>query len=269
MSRNGGIIGAANIPTASVASGAWNMQQVARQLAGATAGLYWPGPQDANFASVKGLWHFNECISDGRHKGSGASAHHLSLFSQSASNNGNPGGLATTQRKFGQYSYYTGGLFGLGVAGGSADYTFGTGDFTMEGWFHLTTLGVLQIFFDTRTVGGAGVTPTVYMNASNQVVFHQNGADRITGTTGVASGSWHHIAASRVSGSTYLYLDGTQEGSTYTDANNYIGSTMTVGIGSAPSSPVLGYIDDCRITTGVGRYSGASLTVPTAPFPDY
>jgi hypothetical protein len=30
----------------------------------------------------------------------------------------------------------------------------------------------------------------------------------------------------------------------------------------------LGYLGELRVTKGVGRYSGSTMTVPTAPFPD-
>jgi hypothetical protein len=69
-----------------------------------------------------------------------------------------------------------------------------------------------------------------------------------------------------------MFINGTQSGSTYTDANNY-GATAPLGIGTYwnGSSPVTtdtlnGYIDDVRITNGIARYT-ANFTAPTQAFP--
>ena len=46
------------------------------------------------------------------------------------------------------------------------------------------------------------------------------GPDRIL-SSAVSTKEWHHIALVRSSGNTKLYIDGTQEGSTYADSHDY------------------------------------------------
>lgn len=154
----------------------------------------------------------------------------------------------------------------------ASELTFGTGDFTIEFWMRrhgsFSNLSIL----DPRT-SASQVIPLIYYDTTPHIRYFVSGADKITGTTTVTVDVWHHIALSRVSGSTYMYLDGTQEGSTYTDGNNYISlaSWYFSGqkIGGVFGAAAEGAYQDIRITKGVGRYSGSTLTVPTAPFPDY
>ena len=69
-----------------------------------------------------------------------------------------------------------------------------------------------------------------------------------------------------------MFINGTQAGSTYTDANNY-GASAPLGIGTywsagAPvtTSTLNGNIDDLRITK-YARYT-TTFTPPTAAFPN-
>jgi hypothetical protein len=96
--------------------------------------------------------------------------------------------------------------------------------------------------------------------------YYTNSNDRISSGALTAT-TWYHVAVSKSSGSTKMFINGTQVGSTYTDANNY-GTSAPLGIGTywSSGSPVTtstlnGYIDDLRITKGYARYT-ANFTVP-------
>ena len=93
---------------------------------------------------------------------------------------------------------------------------------------------------------------------------YTNFADQITGGT-LTTGQWYYVALCRASGSTRLFVNGTQSGSTYTDANSYLASTLTVGSdGTSPGSYLNGYIDDLRVTK-YARYT-TTFTPPTSTF---
>ena len=57
---------------------------------------------------------------------------------------------------------------------------------------------------------------------------------QITGTTNLDDNLWHHLAVSRTGTNTKLFVDGTQEGSTYVAATNLVQSGITIG--SIPES---------------------------------
>ena len=151
---------------------------------------------------------------------------------------------------------------------GSAEFAFGTGDFTIE--FRLRPNASSQYaLIDWRpTSTPTHVSPTIYLSSGNILKYFTNGADRITGPN-IPAGAWKHIALCRVSGTTRMFVDGTQVGSSYTDANNYlVGASRPaiVSMGEALGDiPLNGWIDELRIIKGYGRWS-ANFTVPTAAY---
>jgi hypothetical protein len=171
--------------------------------------------------------------------------------------------IDTTTKKFGTGSMEFDGTTDYVVQPTSENYGYGTGDFTIEFWLYLNAVTGSKTIVSNLT-SSSSTNPHLYMSTSS-IRYYTVNADRITGGT-LSTGQWYHIALVRASGSTRLYIDGTQSGSTYTDANNY-GATAPLGIGTywSSGSPVTtdtlnGFIDDLRITKGVARY-------PTEPFP--
>jgi hypothetical protein len=162
---------------------------------------------------------------------------------------------------------------------GSADYIveptnlnfgYGTGDFTIEFWLYLNALTDQTIVSNLSS--SSSVNPHIYYSIAGGIRYYTNGADRITGSS-LSTSTWYHIALCRASGSTRLFINGTQSGSTYADSNNY-GTSAPLGIATywLSGSPVTastlnGYLDDIRITRGVGRYT-ATFTVPDQAFPN-
>jgi hypothetical protein len=84
------------------------------------------------------------------------------------------------------------------------------------------------------------------------------------------SNTWHHVAIARSGSSNRLYVDGSQVGSTITDSTSWVANPTAVWIGSqAAGTSMNGFLDEFRITVGSARgYTGATITVPTAAFPD-
>jgi len=147
---------------------------------------------------------------------------------------------------------------------------FGTGNFTLECWAYATSLPASTvIFIDYRPSGTEGLYPTIYFD-SGVIKYFTNSADRITGIA-LSVNTWYHIALCRVAGQTRLFVNGTQVGSTYADTNNYLAGSQRPAIGTwgktLGSNSYTGYIDDYRISLGVGRYP-YNFTPPTAEFPN-
>jgi hypothetical protein len=178
--------------------------------------------------------------------------------------------IDTSVKKYGTGSIEFDGTTDYVVQPTSDNYGYGTGDFTIEFWAYFDDVNTSRTVVSNLS-GAASVNPHLYI-FNTTFRYYTNGADRIT-SSALSTGQWYHIALCRASGSTRLFVDGTQAGSTYTDTNNYL-TTAPLGIGTywSGGSPVTsntfyGYIDDLRITKGIARYT-AAFTPPTKAFPD-
>jgi hypothetical protein len=147
----------------------------------------------------------------------------------------------------------------------SNNFTFGTGDFTIEAWFNSASIASQQSIYGGQAPGYSE-TPELYIQNS-KLYFARITANPIQGTTILTSNTWYHVALVRNSAVTKMYLNGVQEGSSYADTNNYIGNVNRpliggYGAGSGTQS-FNGYIDDLRVTKGVARYT-TTFTPPTS-----
>ena len=178
--------------------------------------------------------------------------------------------ISTTQSKFGGASMYFDGTGDYLIMRNTENLTLGTGDFTIEFWVYYNSgLTADVALFDGRPASTNGVYPLIYSNTTGKVVWYINSAARITATTTLSTGTWYHIAVARSGTSTKMFINGTQEGSTYTDSNSYLPGANRPTIGAAGATlgadPLNGYIDDLRVTKDYARYT-SNFTAPTGPF---
>ena len=158
---------------------------------------------------------------------------------------------------------------------GTGDYlrstTFpalGTGDFTIEYWTRFENLPSANGYmtFDARP-GSNGAYPLIYhgIGTPGDIRYFVSGADKITTGVVISADTWHHLAVVRSSGTTKLYVDGTQQGGNYTDSTDYQASSkLTIGANMNDINVLDGHIDELRVSNSA-RYT-AAFTPPTAPF---
>jgi hypothetical protein len=149
----------------------------------------------------------------------------------------------------------------------SSDFTFGTGDFTVELYVNATNFTNRGTFYDSRAVGGTtGITIgheastgelRVYMNATS-------GSDITAQSTDFTTDTWYHVAVTRSSGTVRLFIDGIlkDSGTRTSDMNN----TNAVNIGyktydSSGYDYFSGYVSNFRILKGTALYT-SDFTVP-------
>ena len=149
------------------------------------------------------------------------------------------------------------------AADSNDDFTLGTGDFALEMWI-FTGVSQSATLYDGRKGSAAHVTPHIDLS-SNVVRYLVAGTARITGSSTLSVNSWHHISVERQSGSTKLYVNGIQEGSTYSDSNSYVAklNRPVIGAGDAFTSAFNGYISNVRLCKGHIVY-GSNFTPPTS-----
>jgi hypothetical protein len=182
--------------------------------------------------------------------------------------------VSTAQFKYGDASMSFDGTGDQLNLPSSQNYTFGTGDYTVEYWLRLNsatqfyprtwmissaansgTLVLGMLFGDA----GYGYRMSLYINDS----YIDLSSSGITQTTFL--NTWKHVAMTRSSGTLRIFVDGT---SVYSAANstNFSGPYF-LQIGGFNTINTNGYIDDFRITKGYARYT-TNFTPPAAPFPD-
>lgn len=175
--------------------------------------------------------------------------------------------VSTIIRRYGNGSISFDGSGDYVVQPSNVNYGYGTGDFTIEFWVYFNSLSNDQTIVSNLT-SASSVNPHIYLFSSgNTIRYYTNNADRIV-SSALNTATWYHVAVSRSSGSTRMFINGVQAGSTYVDSNNY-GTSAPLGVGTyysagspVTSSTLNGYIDDLRITRGYARYT-ANFTPPT------
>lgn len=170
--------------------------------------------------------------------------------------------LATAQKKFGTASLTLDGVGDYASINSQVDLEFGTGNFCLEGWVYRTTSGSYTTIFDMRTVA-TDVAIFLGISNLNTLYCYINGSIVITGATTVPLNTWAHVAIARSGTNLKMFLDGTQQGSTYVDSNNYAAKPLRIGSDWSGLYGFTGYVDDVRVVKGAAIYTGAFVAPTT------
>jgi hypothetical protein len=183
--------------------------------------------------------------------------------------------IDTAQSKFGGASLLCDGTGDHVLTPDHADFTLGSGDFTIEAWFNCTaatgTFRAVAGQFDGGATAAGSAWALVRGDTGNMFFQWSDGASFsfISGTT-VFSNSvnpgWHHVAVAKSGTTCRLFIDGTLEGSgTISVAINNSAASLFVGDLQNNFDPWLGWIDEFRVSIGIARWT-AGFTPPAAPY---
>jgi len=154
---------------------------------------------------------------------------------------------------------------------GTGDYlslptapTLGTSDFEISMWVYPEAISGDDVIIDFRPPNTNG-TYVNFLLTNGVPKLHVNG-DKITGSSALLVNAWSYLTLTRVSGSTKLYVNGTQTGSTYSDSNNYLTASSRPTIGQAGFNPSLNLGFNGHMSDLIVKLSGnSSPSVSTAP----
>ena len=180
--------------------------------------------------------------------------------------------LETAIKKFGTASLKLDGVDDYAKVTSNTDFGFGTDDFTVEIFVRPDTLITSdKLLLDMRSLSDSDgalhieLTSDDPFTGSNYITVGYGNTTIITGATSLTLNTFTHIALSRQSGNTRLFVNGTQDGSTYSDSNNYgISKPLTIGSKHDGGNYISGYLDELRVS-GTARYT-SNFTVPSSPF---
>ena len=154
----------------------------------------------------------------------------------------------------------------------SSVFAFGDNDYTIEFWIYTAetdSLATCVSHYDSESTDSwlVGVN---WITANKIRYLHKNGV-ALESTTTINNSAWYHIAIVRASGTSKLYVNGTEEASsatsytsTYSGNNNFkLGRQSDSGFAERPCDC---YIDDLRIVNGAAIYT-ENFTPPTSALP--
>lgn len=181
----------------------------------------------------------------------------------------NDAALSLAQFKFGNSSLLLNPTAGSGVdsilCASNADFALGSGDWTIEFWVYRNRSSTAETLFDMRSTA-SDVAPWIRVDAGGTLNYLINGSAVITSSNTVTPNVWHHIAVSKTSGVTKLYMDGNQEGSNYADSHNYQERLVRFGANYLNAEGTYAYFDELRITKGLSRFTGSTYNLPVVPY---
>lgn len=156
----------------------------------------------------------------------------------------------------------------------STDWTFGSGDFTIDFWFRTSSLPSagqrwsifeqLQIFATDNANGYHG---ELYNNGSFQFRAYNGTASAVVFSSAgtIAINTWYHVAIVRNGNSHILFINGTNV-SSVTDTTSWPDAVAPLYIGRGTDTVntyfFQGHLDDFRLTKGQALYT-ANFLIPT------
>jgi hypothetical protein len=181
------------------------------------------------------------------------------------------------QEKFGSTSLACDGTGDWASTPDHADFSLGSGDFTMDLWFLCNAAGgTFQ-----RLAGQADATATAAGSAwhlrrtdGNVISWSVSNGSAFTTVTGTTqftdadNTGWHHLALVRTGDVLKMFIDGVQEGSNTAFTGSVNDSAEVLGVGASGglvTTPWTGWIDEFRLSVGAARWT-AAFTPPTSAY---
>jgi hypothetical protein len=182
-------------------------------------------------------------------------------------------------KKFGDYAVKFDGTSGYLSIPDSADFSFGTGDFTIECWVSFDSLPANGTVASIYTQTDAGAVNYISFGLYNSSGIYKwflyvekadaNWIGSIQLTTTVTTGVWYHVALVRYGSIFRIFQNGVQVGFDYISSRDMIDLSTPIEIGRVNqlggADWLTGRIDEYRVSKGIARYT-ANFTPQATPF---
>lgn len=137
-----------------------------------------------------------------------------------------------------------------GTSPASSDWTFGTGDFTVEGWFYFSAS------YPTQVKTFVSAYPSWELQHRSNAWVWGHGDPQIISRSYTTGNKWVHVAVCRSNGVMRMFFDGVQQGAAVNNSDDIGSHDLYLGnLSSAIQfQPAAGYMQDVRITKAA-RYT--------------
>ena len=173
---------------------------------------------------------------------------------------------------FGNNIDSTGGATGFDylITERSSNFTFGTGDITIEGWFFFPRLSsstdYQALVGDTfyYDYGGGSNNGFTFYVEDVQINFWNDVSNSVVSGGTIVQNEWTHLAYTRESGSNKIFVNGSLVG-TASDSTNYTDTALSIGANKvrqtsgtdAGQFPFHGFASNVRVLKGRALYTAA------------
>jgi len=168
--------------------------------------------------------------------------------------------------RHGGYSTYFDGSGDYLTIADDASIDLSTGDFTLEAWIYLESLSGNQLIIDRYSPGNNGSYQFYYRGTGSSIAFWtvpDGVVAQDPSSSTIKANTWHHVVATRESGTVKIYVDGSQKATGSCSTNFDSALTLAVGGQISTSTNYLnGRVSDVRIVKGTAVYTSA-FTPPT------
>jgi len=145
----------------------------------------------------------------------------------------------------------------------SADFDFGSGDWTLEARIRLSATGSYALFGKTSGTSGWKLG-----GSTNYLYMYSGGGSYVPVAWTASANTWYHVAVVRSGNDIKFFIDGTQVGATQVAAATYNGGATTLCIGhdgDGTYTDLNGWMDEVRISKGIARWT-ANFTSSTGEY---
>lgn len=181
--------------------------------------------------------------------------------------------ISTAQSVYGGSSVYFDGIGDYLTVADSSVIELSSNNFTIEFWINTSQTANYSTIISRSPVSYSSGDWSFLLNngSSGNCAFYSFdicvGGLTTSGVT-INDGAWHYIALVRSTSTLTIYVDGTSRASTSTSGTiANLAAAVYIGKDQYYGRDLNAYLYDLRVTNGVARYSGSTMTIPTAPLP--
>ena len=142
----------------------------------------------------------------------------------------------------------------------SADFTVGTGDYTIEGWFYFNNLSATRRLCGQRASNASEFQFLLETDSNGILAYYYSIGNSSKSVPGIAlsTSQWTHIAVERYNTIHTLYVNGVTVGTNSSSGSlDDRAQPFSIGRqGNYTSDTFNGYIQDFRFYKGVAKYKG-------------
>ena len=186
--------------------------------------------------------------------------------------------LDTAQKKFGTASLLLDGNSDYVTVPDSADWDFGTGNFTIDLWvrFNANPTGVIGSFFE-QYINASNFTQFFVYNGNLRIQYYVGATSIIyvgVENPGFSADTWYHLAFVRygtAQNNILIFIDGVSKSLTWytnlaANANlDGLASILYIGWNQHYTGFFNGWFDEVRVSKGIARWT-ANFTPPVSEY---